>query len=99
LVAHDAIPFSICSCRLVSNADDGTYELVGPNVQGNPEMFISNVLIRHGQYHLPDCPRDFDGIREYLSQANIEGIVWHHSDGRMVKIKAKDFGIKRADCD
>jgi hypothetical protein len=26
---------------------------------------------------------------------NIEGIVWHHSDGRMVKIKAKDFGIKR----
>lgn len=23
----------------------------------------------------------------------LEGIVWHHRDGRMVKIKAKDFGI------
>jgi hypothetical protein len=25
---------------------------------------------------------------------DIEGIVWHHPDGRMVKIKKKDFGYK-----
>ena len=24
----------------------------------------------------------------------IEGIVWHHPDGRMAKIKARDFGIQ-----
>ena len=34
-------------------------------------------------------------LREYLSEGAIEGVVWHHPDGRMVKIKGKDFGIKR----
>lgn len=95
MVAHDAIPFSISSCRPVSKASDGTYELIGPKIQGNPEWFNTNVLVRHGQYPLPDCPRDFDGIKSYLTTAYIEGVVWHHTDGRMVKIKAKDFGIKR----
>lgn len=75
--------------------DDGTYELVGPKVQGNPEGALSHWLVPHGKHFEPDCPRDFGGIREYLRTANIEGIVWHHPDGRMVKIKAKDFGIKR----
>jgi len=28
--------------------DDGTYELVGPKVQGNPEKFDKHTLIRHG---------------------------------------------------
>ena len=41
-------------------------------------------------------PRDFDGLRAFLETAGIEGIVWHHGDGRMAKIKAKDFGLKRA---
>ena len=27
----------------------------------------------------------------------VEGIVWHHPDGRMVKIKRKDFGFKWPD--
>ena len=40
-----------------------------------------------------DLERDFDCI---LSDAIVEGIVWHHPDGRMVKIKTKDFGLKRA---
>lgn len=74
---------------------DGTYELCGPKVQGNPEGFNYHVLVPHGELEARGCPRDFDGIKAYLSSHNIEGIVWHHSDGRMVKIKAKDFGIKR----
>ncbi|OHB90221.1 MAG: hypothetical protein A3D89_03640 [Planctomycetes bacterium RIFCSPHIGHO2_02_FULL_52_58] len=81
---------------------DGTYELCGPKIQGNHEQFDTHRLIPHGIYTLPACPRDFDGIKEYLKTyplstypRNIEGIVWHHPDGRMVKIKAKDFGIKR----
>lgn len=75
---------------------DGTYELVGPKIQGNPEGAEAHWLVEHGAEHVPDCPRNFDGIREYLRSANIEGIVWHHEDGRMVKIKAKDFGFKRS---
>lgn len=70
---------------------DGTYELCGPKVQGNPEMFDSHTLVRHGVQPCPDCPRDFAGIRDYLLSGTIEGVVWHHPDGRMVKIKRKDF--------
>lgn len=71
--------------------DDGTYELCGPKVQGNPESFPSHVLVRHGAEVLADVPRDYEGIKEWLSGHSIEGIVWHNPDGRMVKIKRKDF--------
>lgn len=74
---------------------DDTYELCGPKIQGNPEGLDEHTLIRHGRYTLPEAPRDFDGLKAYLAEHDIEGIVWHHPDGRMVKIKAKDFGIKR----
>jgi hypothetical protein len=73
---------------------DGTYELCGPKVQGNPEKFHIHVLIPHGEEIL-DAPRDYDGIRSYLECREIEGIVWHHPDGRMVKIKRKDFFKKQ----
>lgn len=69
---------------------DGTYELCGPKVQGNPEHFHHHVLVRHGSESV-DCPRDFVGLRDYLLARTVEGIVWHHPDGRMVKIKKRDF--------
>ena len=53
-------------------------------------------LIAHGAELLSDAPRTYAELREYLKPGHIEGIVWHHPDGRMVKIKAKDFGIRRA---
>lgn len=74
---------------------DGTYELCGPKLQGNPEHFTEHVLVAHGAQELSECPLDFDGLKAYLSCHDIEGVVWHHPDGRMVKIKARDFGIKR----
>jgi hypothetical protein len=73
---------------------DGTYELVGPKVRDNNEEFPSHYLLRHGCTILENVPRDFDGIKQYLAERPIEGIVWHHPDGRMVKIKAKDFGLR-----
>lgn len=76
------------------NLSDGTYELVGPKIQGNPEGYTTHRLVPHGKMLL-NTPRTFDGIREWLKDKNIEGIVWHHPDGRMVKIKKKDFGFKR----
>ncbi len=74
---------------------DGTYELCGPKVQKNPEGYGSHVLIRHGSEVLTDCPREFEALRDYLGSRDIEGVVWHHGDGRMVKIKGKDFGLRR----
>lgn len=74
---------------------DGTYELIGPKVQGGAEVRVSHLLIRHGSMAMPDCPRTFEALKVWLAGKNIEGIVWHHPDGRMVKIKKKDFGMKR----
>ena len=69
---------------------DGTYELCGPKIQGNPEGFSKHVLIPHGQEPLP-APRTYAELKVYLGTHDYEGIVWHHIDGRMVKIKKKDF--------
>jgi len=77
--------------------EDGTYELCGEKVQSNPEGYSGHVLISHATAErLCDSPRTFEEIKQYLSGLDIEGIVWHHPDGRMVKIKGRDFGIKRA---
>ncbi|MEZ4393261.1 MAG: DUF5565 family protein [Polyangiales bacterium] len=76
---------------VASSLADGTYELCGPKVQGNPEGFEQHTLVPHGVEVLSDAPRDFVGIKSYLEHRQIEGIVWHHPDGRMVKIKRKDF--------
>lgn len=74
--------------------ENGTYELVGEKIQNNPHKLNSYVLIRHGDVVLKDCPRDFEGLKTFLEHENIEGIVWHHPDDRMVKIKKRDFGFK-----
>lgn len=71
---------------------DGTYELMGPKVQGNPDMLIGHVLIRHGSEVLKDVPRTFAELKSFLwQQTHWEGIVWHRPNGDMVKIKRKDF--------
>lgn len=74
---------------------DGTYELVGPKIQGNPERATDHCLIPHGPIIVADIPRDFDGLRDWLATEDIEGVVFHHPDGRMAKIKLRDFGHKR----
>jgi hypothetical protein len=78
---------------------DGTYEFCGPTVGtrhgANPERLSEHLLVPHGKEVLADCPRDFDALKSYLTRNVIEGVVWYHPDGRMVKIKAADFGIVR----
>jgi hypothetical protein len=71
--------------------EPGTYELVGPKVNGNPEGFESHAAVRHGQNELRHLPLDFDGLAEWLRGFPYEGIVWHHPDGRMAKLKRRDF--------
>lgn len=78
-----------------------TFELVGPKVQGNPEGYKQHVLISHDSATLDlfakfgEVPVEFDALRDWLSKKDIEGVVWHHPDGRMAKIKKRDFGLKR----
>ena len=76
---------------------DGTYELCGPCVGGNPEGISEHVFIPHGlrTWQYPDAPRTFAGLREWLSSRDIEGVVFHHPDGRMAKVKKGDLGLPR----
>lgn len=75
--------------------EDGTYELIGPKVQGNPYGLERHEFRRHGDVSLDGVPRDYGGLKRYFgSTEKIEGIVWHHPDGRLVKIKKRDFGYK-----
>jgi hypothetical protein len=75
-----------------------TYELVGPKVQGNPEGYEVHTLVPHDSVTgYLEAPRTFEGLRAWLTgHGNLEGLVFHHPDGRMAKIKLRDFGIKRA---
>lgn len=84
--------------RLMLWPSDGTYELIGEKVQGNPEKIQGHQLVKHGycEYILPITMMNFDGLREFLSVTDIEGIVFHHkTDGRMCKLRKSDYGIKR----
>jgi hypothetical protein len=74
----------------------GTYELCGPKVQGNPEGYSGHLLILHSDAQvIHDLSPVFGAIESALHFYHYEGFVWHHPDGRMAKIKARDFGIKR----
>lgn len=73
---------------------DGTYEAVGLHFQGNPYGLDDDFLERHGRIKIKDCPRTFEGIREYLRAHEIEGIVWWKDGEPKCKIKRSDFGFK-----
>lgn len=74
----------------------GTYELVGPRINGNPENEDQHTLIAHQAaeavyIHLGDWESIRVQILALRKLYGCEGIVWHHPDGRMAKLKARDF--------
>lgn len=70
----------------------GTYELIGPKINGNPEGEAEHRLVKHEDAQpLEGVPTDHGKLAEWLHSHPYEGIVWHHPDGRMAKIKARDF--------
>lgn len=74
-----------------SDLPDGTYELCGPKIGTNRERCTEHQLLLHGALTIQQVPRDFDGLRDFLHGREFEGVVFHHPDGRMCKIKVKDF--------
>lgn len=76
----------------------GTYELVGPKVNGNPERWDRHGLIAHRDAAVVGMPRQItystlrDLFETVLAPLGHEGIVWHHPDGRrFAKLKVRDF--------
>lgn len=82
---------------------DGTYELVGPKVQGNVYGLDKHKLWVHGatKVFMPGLSRDpavaMGYLQEFLTHAPIEGLVWWARGPQpraIAKIKARDFGLK-----
>lgn len=75
----------------------GTYELIGPKINGNPERVERHRLESHANACQIDIDAQcltYDDLRDIVLEAaddGWEGIVWHHPDGRMAKLKARDF--------
>lgn len=69
---------------------NGTYELVGPKVQGNPEGLLNHLLVAHGSIEEDDAPRTFDRLREWLVSKDIEGIVFHRGRHRSALRRARE---------
>ncbi len=72
---------------------DGTCELIGPKVQGNPYGMATHCFVEHGADKIAVPLRDQASIRLLLEQNKIEGVVFYHEDGRRAKIKRRDFGL------
>ena len=82
--------------RLWSKSNNGTYEIVGPNFCHNREKQDKDVLIKHvNNGNFRGVPTNFADLVEWIRSFDIEGIVWHHPDGRMAKIKKSDLGLRR----
>lgn len=80
-------------------------EAIGPSIQGNPlqleqhQVFLFSLADWRKKITLEDAPHTYDALQAYLATQKsaigndclMEGIVWHHPNGTMVKIKRKDF--------
>lgn len=79
--------------------EEGTYELLGPKIQGNPEGMHRHELVYHGRMvfsPLNASTLTYSAIKSALMACGtIEGIVWWKDGEPGAKIKLKDFGIAR----
>lgn len=81
--------------------EPGTYELVGPKINGNPEKTDKHTIMAHGadvakflDMRTVDPATAFDTLRPFFvefKEAGIEGLVWWGTDGKRVKLRVKDF--------
>lgn len=77
---------------------DGAWpcEALGPKIQGGVESPYPVLYpFALAPISLPswENPRTWGELLDYLGTHEFEGIVWHHPDGRMAKIKRRDFGL------
>lgn len=84
---------------------EGTYEAIGPKINNNRYKADRHTLIRHGWGNgcFDSMTLSYTGIKEFLRTFKLqipeiyndsvfhEGIVFHHPDGRMAKIRRSDF--------
>jgi hypothetical protein len=79
--------------ELAVDVVDGTYEAVGKHFQGNPYNYEKDYLIKHGESEV-EVVRTFDGVKEFLTNNILEGIVFWYNNEPVCKIKRTDFGLE-----
>ena len=82
------------SQAIMGDETPGTYELVGPKINGNPEQEATHTLYKHEfaedlSYLNHMTPKEL--VRFINQMGGCEGVVWHHPDGRRAKLKARDL--------
>lgn len=99
--------FKSALARRIEPLTMGTYELVAPKINGNPEHVDEPTLLAHGADKVLDFPdmRDFvdstpeklfeilKPIFESFKENSVEGIVWWGDNGKRVKLRVKDFNF------
>lgn len=75
--------------------DYQTFEAVGPHFNGNPTNYTEDHLIPHGEDIIYECEmeRTFEGVRKWLENHEVEGIVFWLNGEPVCKIKRSDFGL------
>lgn len=76
--------------------DGKTYELVGPTLANNVYGLEKHELWEHGSKVVELPVVTFEAIRAWLMANKEEGLVFHHPDGRVAKIRRKDFSLVKA---
>jgi len=77
----------------IDSLENGTYELVGPKIGVNHYGLDRHEFWKHGSV-VVDVEPTFEAIKAWLENNIEEGLVFHHPDGRMAKIRRKDFGLE-----
>jgi hypothetical protein len=89
------LPDAIVSVTHEKGFEAGTYELIGPKINGNPEGITIHRLVKHSDAEkLVQNTYSAESIKDLVKEVGFfgyEGIVWQHPDGRMAKLKVKDL--------
>lgn len=71
---------------------EGTYEAIGKHFNGNPYGLCDDILEQHGVMKV-EVERTFIGVKRYLEEHYIEGLVFWLDGEPVCKIKRSDFGL------
>ena len=72
----------------------GSYEAIGPKIQGNPYNLKRHILKKHGELEVENFPLDYEGMKEYFRIHHMEGVVFWFLGEPVAKIKTSDFGLQ-----
>ena len=74
------------------NTNDGTYEAIGKHFNGNPYGLEYDIAVPHGVSFVM-VERTFEGVRAFLDEHIMEGLVFWLDGEPACKIKRTDFGF------